>query len=354
MTEGLESTCVAGKRRSEGRMEYGEVVVTVLCVCYNHARSLRRALESLVSQKTDFAYELLVHDDASTDGSQDIIREFQRRYPQIVRPMLEEENQYGQGRNFLGKMLAEARGSYIAYCETDDFWSDSLKLQLQVDALRTHPECSFCVHNTQGVNIRGDRLPQHFPPIRVDAGAITPEEYLRHELFEDKWMFQLSSFMSRRETMVEYEEISASEFPSKYYQVGDQPLFLFCLTKGSAWYIDRDMSCYTVDSGGFMTSLGKGGSFCERVQLGYIQGLEAFDAYSHGRFATAIQRAVLRRQFLYDLATHNYRAISNGKYKDLNSELGSLRRLRYRFLGRLRHGQLQDHSAEEPPHEIVR
>lgn len=326
-------------------MAQAEVMVTICCICYNHEKTLRRALDSFVAQQTDFPYEILIHDDASTDGSQKIIREYQQRYPDLIRVQLETENQYSKSRFFVGKLLASTRAKYVACCETDDYWTDPFKLQMQVDALEAHPECVFSVHNTQEVDSVGRPLGSKFPPIKLSEGRMSSEEYIRHELFEGKWMFQLSSFLFRHDVLVKYAEIEAVGFPSKYYKTGDQPLFLFFATEGDAWYIDRDMSCYRVNSGGFMTRLKTDKAFCQKVQLGYVSGLRAFEDYSKGRFAESTHRAILRREFLYDLTTKDYKSLTGGKYSELRDELGSWRRMRYRLMGLLPSNHMRGGSA---------
>lgn len=332
-------------------MEQSEVMVTVLCICFNHAKTLRRALDSFVSQETDFAYRILIHDDASTDGSQEIIREYQERYPHLIRTILQKENQYSQGLLHVGQLLAAAEGKYVAYCETDDYWTDPHKLQLQFDALEAHPDCTFCVHNTQMVDTEGKALNEMFPPIKLTEGRLAADEYIHHELYEGKWMFQLSSFMFRRDVMVKFAAIEKSGFPGKYYRVGDQPMFLFFVTEGDCWYIDRDMSCYRVDSGGFMSRIGKDNSFLLRAQWGYINGLKAFDEYSKGEFAESTHRAILRRELLCDIVAKNYKALSSDKYYDLRDELGVRQRMKYRLLSLLPSGRAQDDADGDESRE---
>lgn len=124
-----------------------EVKVTVLCLAYNHAKFIRRALDGFVMQKTDFPFEVLVHDDASTDGTADIVREYAERYPAIIKPILQTENQYSHGgaisRRFLWPRI---RGEYVASCEGDDYWVDDRKLQKQADWLDAHPSSGLCFH----------------------------------------------------------------------------------------------------------------------------------------------------------------------------------------------------------------
>lgn len=122
--------------------------VTIRCLVFNHAPYLRQCLNSLVSQQVNFDYEIVVHDDASTDGSQDIIREYAAHYPQLIKPILEEQNQYSLHNGAIRRIMDEATtGRYAAFCEGDDFWTDVNKLQKQVDFLEAHPDYSM-VHTS--------------------------------------------------------------------------------------------------------------------------------------------------------------------------------------------------------------
>ena len=119
-------------------------LVSILCITYNHEKFIRSCLESLVDQKCDFPYEILIHDDASTDGTQAIIEEFQQQYPELVKPIFQTENQWSKqaGGINLRFNYPRAKGKYIALCEGDDFWIGKDKLQKQVKILEDHPECS--------------------------------------------------------------------------------------------------------------------------------------------------------------------------------------------------------------------
>ena len=125
--------------------------VSVLCATYNHEEYLRQTLDSFLNQKTDFPFEVLVNDDASTDSTGDIIREYAAKYPDVIRPFYQKENLYSRRINLYDVVFFPAcRGEYIAVCEGDDYWNDPEKLQLQVDWLDAHPEYSACVHNSIG------------------------------------------------------------------------------------------------------------------------------------------------------------------------------------------------------------
>ena len=114
-------------------------ILVIQTITYNHARYIRQALEGLVMQRTNFSFVAIVHDDASTDGTADIIREFESLYPDIIKPIYETENQYSKHDGSLGRIMREATDAYspkyIAMCEGDDYWTDPLKLQKQVECV---------------------------------------------------------------------------------------------------------------------------------------------------------------------------------------------------------------------------
>ena len=125
-------------------------LVVVRCITYNHVAYIRDALESFVAQQTEFPFIVIVHDDASTDGTQEIIKEYADKYPNIIKPIFEEENQYNKGNGEFGNIVDTAcrvtGAKYIAVCEGDDYWIDPLKLQIQVNYLESHPQILYTCH----------------------------------------------------------------------------------------------------------------------------------------------------------------------------------------------------------------
>ena len=114
-----------------------EVVVSAYCLAYNHEKYIKSASEGFVSQKTDFKYEVFVHDDASTDKTADIINQYAKRYPNIIKPILQKENQYSKGVDISQEIIfPRMKGKYVAICEGDDYWCDNNKLQKQVNSLQ--------------------------------------------------------------------------------------------------------------------------------------------------------------------------------------------------------------------------
>lgn len=121
--------------------------VSVVCLCYNHEQYIRETLDSILMQKTNFAFEIIIHDDASTDNSAEIIMEYYNRYPEIIVPILQSENQYSRNIDINSQYIyPKVRGKYIALCECDDYWIDRFKLQYQIDYMEKYNECSCCIH----------------------------------------------------------------------------------------------------------------------------------------------------------------------------------------------------------------
>jgi len=124
-----------------------EIQVSIICNAYNHERYIRDALEGFVKQKTSFDYEVLIHDDASTDHTADIIREYEVLFPDIIKPIYQKENQYSKKIPVSASFqYPRVKGKYVAFCEGDDYWIDYLKLQKQFDAMEAHPEVDICAH----------------------------------------------------------------------------------------------------------------------------------------------------------------------------------------------------------------
>lgn len=121
-----------------------EPLVSIACITYNHEPYIRQCLDGFVMQQTNFDYEIVIHDDASTDGTRDVIVEYCTKYPHLFRPIFQDENRYREGKGiYVRFVFPECRGKYIALCEGDDYWTDPLKLQKQVDILDNN-DCVMC------------------------------------------------------------------------------------------------------------------------------------------------------------------------------------------------------------------
>lgn len=141
----------------------GEIpLVSVCCITYNHESYIAQALDGFLMQRTSFPFEVLIHDDASTDNTADIIREYEKKFPKIIKPIYQKENQYSQGKRDISATwnFPRAKGKYIAMCEGDDYWIDENKLQMQVDFLENNLEYGMCYTNFNLVSEKSKNIKQ--------------------------------------------------------------------------------------------------------------------------------------------------------------------------------------------------
>lgn len=147
-------------------------VVSICCITYNHESYISQAIDSLLMQETDFPFEIIVHDDASTDGTTEIVLEYAGKYPNIIKPIIQTENQYTKGGLInLRFTFPKAKGEYVALCEGDDYWTDCTKLQKQVQFLEHHPEYVITYTDTQPFDDNG-KVDVNFGGARRDLAAI--------------------------------------------------------------------------------------------------------------------------------------------------------------------------------------
>jgi glycosyltransferase involved in cell wall biosynthesis len=126
---------------TQGMADYREPLVSVHMITYNHAPYIAKAIEGVLAQRTAFPFELVIGEDCSTDGTREIVFDYARRYPEIIRVITSERN-LGMKKN-CSRTTAACRGKYIAWCEGDDYWHRIDKLQIQVNYINNHPECGM-------------------------------------------------------------------------------------------------------------------------------------------------------------------------------------------------------------------
>ncbi len=212
-------------------------LVSICCLVYNHEPFLRECFEGFVMQKTTFPIEVLVHDDASTDHSADIIREYTAKYPDIFKPIYQTENQYSKGKGFVGLQLnfERAQGKYIAMCEGDDYWTDPLKLQKQVDFLEKNEDYSFCATGYDVYNQEESSWEEEYDNSIWGNFDIN--------VFYNHWLVQLLTVVFHRD-MVDIEETK------KYKLFRDYHLYYFLLKKGNGFKLNDITGVYRKHNGG--------------------------------------------------------------------------------------------------------
>ena len=210
-------------------------IVSVCCLVYNHEPFLRQCFEGFVMQHTNFPIEILVHDDASTDHSADIIREYTAKYPGIFKPIYQTENQYSKGVDVFVLNVKRAKGKYIAVCEGDDYWTDPLKLRKQVDFMENHNDVSYVFSKHKKlVGGKLESLPQKWDEI--------PEITDLHYLLKN-------SIMPPTQTICFRKSAFPQQFPKIDTKRGDFLLLVVLTHNSKIGYIPEELAVYRVGVG---------------------------------------------------------------------------------------------------------
>jgi glycosyltransferase involved in cell wall biosynthesis len=219
-------------------------LVSVCCITYNHAQFIRTALDGFLMQKTDFPFETIVHDDCSTDGTAEIVKGYQEQHPDLIKAILQTENQRSKGKKVLSIALGKARGKYIALCEGDDYWTVFDKLQIQVNYLEKQAQCSACFHNTLKV------YEDHSQPSIEYCQNLDKELYDFEDLLVT-YILHTSASMFRHSLI---ETLPEWVTPLK---MADWPLHILLSLQGPIGYINQVMSVYRIHAGGVWSGSNK-------------------------------------------------------------------------------------------------
>ena len=249
-----------------------EYLVDILMPVYNHENYIEAALKGVVSQKTDFKFRLLIGEDSSKDNTRSIIERYHKDYPDILVPFYREKN-LGAYEN--GKLLfSEMRSKYVALCEGDDYWTDPLKLQKQVDVLEKDSKLSMAAHGSYRLT---DKLSVVDSPFNVDTIWSTKD------ILVNNWFIMTASLMFRRSMM----DLS----PDWFSKVSHADLALILLTSlnGNGFYTPEPMCVYRIAGLGIMSR------FAIKESKGFIFLLDQFNKKSDYKFdkeITALQNKI--------------------------------------------------------------
>jgi glycosyltransferase involved in cell wall biosynthesis len=231
-------------------------LVSILCLTYNHIKYIEDALDSILNQKVDFDFELIVFDDCSTDGTTEVIKAYAGKYPEIIKPVLQPENLLSKGiglyRIYTQYLLPLAKHKYIAICEGDDFWSDQAKLQQQVDFLEKNPQYTICFHKV-GILKNGQTNYEIYDEYhrRILGNR---SEFIFTDLLKDNMIPNCS---------VVYRNV-VQEFPDLFKNLNfpDWPLHLLYAEKGKIGYINKFMAIHREHEKG----LWNGSSYADKIK----------------------------------------------------------------------------------------
>ena len=225
-----------------------KIKLSIVCITYNHERFIRDCLEGFVMQKTNFPFEILINDDASTDKTADIIREYEAKYPHLFRCVYQTENQWGKKNVLTDILFPMVQGKYLALCEGDDYWTDPLKLQKQVDFLDASPDFSVCFHPVV-VHWNDNSKPDSIFPSekeRFHKTELALKDLLDHNFIQTnsvvyRWRFHLDSL----------ELIPSHILPADCF------LHLLHAQVGKIGFLPDVMAVYRRNQGGIWNGAGK-------------------------------------------------------------------------------------------------
>lgn len=258
--------------------------VTVLCMAYNQEQFISKVLDGFIMQKTNFPFEVLVHDDASTDKTPEIIREYSKKYPDIIIPILSKENHYRAGRNILiEEFYPRIRGKYVANCDGDDWWIDEYKLQKQVDFLDANPDFSICATGAKQLWWNTNK-----------KISIVPEKHFRYRKngIDFNELLQVNPIINS--TVMYRWSFKPQDWPSGYIMPGDWFMHLLHAQKGKLMILPEPTTIHIIWDGGIWNSGNNSEVFINNAFLlinfysSVYHKFGVYDFKSFGRTASAV------------------------------------------------------------------
>ena len=303
------------------------VTVSVAVIFYNHQNYIRQNLDSILSQKTDFKYEIIAYDDASTDETPVILKQYEEKYPEIIKAVCQTENQYSKGVLTLMATVKRATGEYIAICEGDDFWTDEYKLQKQVDYMRAHPECAMCCHAAKRYSEEKKMFVEGaFGRPKLKNGMLTAEEIIEG----GGGYLATNTILYKREYDIGRPDYITSA------SVSDYPLMFYLASRGTVYYIDECMSAYRVDVPGSwsagMKDIEKKEKHIERVN----KMLREADEYHKQKYHTSFEKRIIKNSFEIAYLRQDWDEMLKRKYSAVFRETLGESQAKLRFKMKLR------------------
>lgn len=257
-------------------------LVSVVCTTYNHELYIRECLDGFVMQRTNFPIEIIVHDDASTDSTAAIVKEYEKKHPHLFNNIYRTENWYSQGKDILGYLFTQkARGKYIALCEGDEYWTDPLKLQKQVFFLEVNVDYALVYTGVQKVNSNSEPMVRNM--LKSVSGNIT--KYF----FTQGNPVVTATVCFRSKYLLGYgEEIKKIPFGLK---MGDLPLWIYISLHGKFKYIEDKTTSYRILSESASHSKSK-----ERV-TSFIANTRDILLYFNNQYEIGIPESVICKKY---------------------------------------------------------
>ncbi len=213
-------------------------LLSICCTTYNHENYIAQTIDGFLMQLTSFPIEILIHDDASTDRTAEILRKYEEEHPDVIKVIYQTENQFSKGKRPMLLNFERAQGKYIAFCEGDDYWTDPRKLKKQTEFLERNPGVAFCGHAVK----------------QVDADGKTLQES-KFNIFEDRYFTQEEmAFGDLAIPTLSLLFRNYGSFPSHSLINGDRILLSFLSNFGQGYLSKENMGAHRVHQGGVWSS----------------------------------------------------------------------------------------------------
>lgn len=297
------------------------ILVSIICITYNHEDYISTAIEGFLMQKTNFEFEILIGDDYSKDNTQQIIKSYINRFPNKIKLITSGKN-IG-ARNNLKRTWGEAKGRYLAICEGDDYWIDEYKLQKQIDYMEKNPKCSLCAHNAK---IYDESLKKMVGLLKQSG----EKKYFTKDVILNGGGFLASASLIYRKEIID-------NLPDWYMEVsvGDYPLQMIASTYGYVFFMEDVMSIYRLNVPGSWTNYNyyskKNKEREINNRLGLINILDKFNSYSNGEYEDTIKKVKIPLEFEVNILSNKYRLKVNEEYKEYFRKLSFKEKIKTRL-----------------------
>jgi len=308
-------------------------VISVCLITYNQAKYIKKCLDSIVSQKVSVPWEVLVHDDMSTDGTLEIIKEYANRYPELIRIMPETKNRFSTGMKaiIVELMLKECKGRYASFIEGDDCFCDDEKLTKQYTVITSNEKTGMCVAKTQIMTEDGERISEYMPSAKIKEGRISGDSIIEDICKKDTHYFHLSTMFVDLSYIREYLD-NPPEFLTTSY-IDDRSLMMFYASKGDIYFQDEIMSLYRSMALGSW-SLGVSTSSVKHYKndLDLRNVIRDFDRFTKEKYHDFIYIYETRLNYYIALFEQDGREIFKDRYKEYTDTFSTKQKLHYGVL----------------------
>lgn len=297
----------------------GNIKVSVICITYNQAEYIKDAINSFLMQKTNFDYEIIVHDDVSTDQTIQIVKQYESKYPEKIRAIFEEENQYSKGVNISDELFKIAKGKYLAFCEGDDFWTDQYKLQKQFDYMEQHDDCMAYVHNGWKIE-KNKSFVYNSKPLSAEAKKYGIEDAIRGlgiQTYTNSFFMRAKVFEKRPDFL-------------QYAPTRDYVMLIECAMYGYIYYSPEKMSAQRVKANSSLSQMWeKNPSLWKAYIDKQMILLDKINEETDYKYARVIEMEKTNQMFSNILERKDNIALEQEPYRTLLRNMSLKRKLQY-------------------------